>query len=34
MVVMEFVTSSVKAEVTVEGILKTERVKSSGLSAV
>ena len=34
MVVMEFVTSSVKAEVTVEGILKTERMKSSGLSAV
>ncbi len=34
MVVMESVTSSVKAEVTVEGILKTERVKSSGLSAV
>ena len=34
MVVMEFVTSSVKAEVTVEGILKTERMNSSGLSAV
>ena len=34
MVVMESVTSSVKAEVTEEGILKTERVKSSGLSAV
>ena len=34
MVVMESVTSSVKAEVTEEGILETERVKSSGLSAV
>ena len=34
MVVMESATSLVMAEVTVEGILETERVKSSGLSAV
>ena len=34
MVVMEVVTSSVKPEVAEEGILETERVKSSGLSAV
>ena len=34
MVVMESVTSLVKAEVAEEGILETERVKSSGLSAV
>ncbi len=34
MVVMESATSLVMAEVTVKGILKTERVKSSGLSAV
>ena len=34
MVVMEVVTSSVKLEVAKEDILETERVKSSGLSAV
>ena len=34
MVVMESATSLVMAEVTVEGILETERVKLSGLSAV
>ena len=34
MVVMESVTSSVKPEVAEEGILETERMKSSGLSAV
>ena len=34
MVVMESATSLVKAEVAEEGILETERVKSSGLSAV
>ena len=34
MVVMESVTSLVKPEVAVEGILETERVKLSGLSAV
>ena len=34
MVVMESVTSLVKAEVAEEGILETERVKLSGLSAV
>ena len=34
MVVTESVTSLVKAEVAEEGILETERVKSSGLSAV
>ena len=34
MVVMESTTSLVKAEVAEEGILATERVKSSGLSAV
>ena len=33
-VVMESATSLVKAEVAEEGILETERVKSSGLSAV
>ena len=32
--VMESVTLLVKAEVAEEGILETERVKSSGLSAV
>ena len=34
MVVMEFVTSPVKAEVAKDGILETERVKPLGLSAV
>ena len=34
MVVMESATSLVKAEVIEEGILETERVKLSGLSAV
>ena len=34
MVVMESATSLVKPEVAEEGILETERVKSSGLSAV
>ena len=34
MVVMESVTSLVKAEVAIEGTRETERVKSSGLSAV
>ena len=34
MVVMESVTPLVKADVAVDGILETERVKSSGLSAV
>ena len=34
MVVMESATLKVKAEVAEEGILETERVKSSGLSAV
>ena len=34
MVVMESATTLVKAEVAEEGILKTESVKSSGLSAV
>ena len=34
MVVMESATSLVKSEVAEEGILETERVKSSGLSAV
>ena len=34
MVVMECVTSLVMAEVAKDGILETERVKSSGLSAV
>ena len=33
-VVMESVTSLVKPEVAEEGVLETERVKSSGLSAV
>ena len=34
MVVMESATSLVKPELAVEGILETERVKLSGLSAV
>ena len=34
MVVMESATSVVKPEVAEDGILETERVKSSGLSAV
>ena len=34
MVVMESATSLVKPEVAEEGILETERVKLSGLSAV
>ena len=34
MVVMESATSLVKAEVVEEGILETERVKLSGLSAL
>ena len=34
MVVMESATSLVKPEVAEDGILETERVKSSGLSAV
>ena len=34
MVVMEYATSLVKAEVAEDGILETERVKLSGLSAV
>ena len=34
MVVMESATLLVKAEVTEKGILETESVKSSGLSAV
>ena len=34
MVVMESATALVKPEVAEDGILKTERLKSSGLSAV
>ena len=34
MVVMEFATALVKPEVAEDGILETERVKLSGLSAV
>ena len=34
MVVMESATALVKAEVAEDGIFETERVKSSGLSAV